>query len=125
MVKRGIWLSLTPEPERELPRLLATLAHGAAPPPEALVVEEQRIRRLVLRGTQQSWLRYLHRAVELVESRSADADPVLAEARTTAIKVLANYHNLLLGLPGSAARRTAVDRRRLAALEHTDTKDAT
>jgi hypothetical protein len=31
--------------------------------------------------------------------------------------VIANHHNLLLGLPGAGARLTATDRARLAALD--------
>lgn len=116
MVKRGSWLSLTPEPERELPRLVATLTYGCAPSPEAVVAEEAEVRRLVLRGSEQAWLRYLRRAIDLIEAHSGAGDPAVADARAVAIKVVSNHHNLLLGLPGSAARRTAGDRARLEEL---------
>ena len=117
MVKRSSWLSLTPEPERELPRLLATLAHGGAPPRAEVVAEEQRVRGLILRGSESAWLAYLHQAVELIESGASPDDPDdVAAARARAVKVLANHHNLLLGLPGRAAQRTAGDRTRLAHL---------
>ena len=116
MVKRGSWLSLTPEPERELPRLLATLAHGSAPPPEAIAAEEERVGRLVLRGSELAWLRYLHQVIDLLDAPAHVEDPEVASARARAIKVLVNHHNLLLGLPGRAAQRTAEDRTRLEAL---------
>jgi hypothetical protein len=112
---RGAWLSLTPEPERELPRLVATLRWGHRPPPDVVTAEETRVNRLVLHGSKATWLRYLHRAVELLDTEPP-ADPTIASARARAIEVLANHHNLLLGLPGHAARRTAGDRARLEAL---------
>jgi hypothetical protein len=113
--RRGSWLSLTPEPERELPTLVATLKCGRQPPLDAIAAEETRVNRLVLHGGEAAWLRYLHRVVELLDSDSP-ADPAVANARARAIEVLANHHNLLLGLPGRAARRTAEDRARLEAL---------
>ncbi|HEY6398766.1 MAG TPA: hypothetical protein VIX82_15060 [Solirubrobacteraceae bacterium] len=113
--RRGRWLSLTPEPERELPRLVATLRYGRPPPPEIVIAEETRVNRLVLRRGERAWLRYLHGVVELLDANSP-ADPAVVSARGRAIEVLANHHNLLLGLPGRAARRTAEDRGRLNAL---------
>ncbi len=116
MVKRGSWLSLTPEPERELPRLVATLAQGSPPPTAAVASEEARVSRLVLRGSELAWLRYLHRVIDLLDASWHSEDPAVASARARTIKVLVNHHNLLLGLPGRAARRTAEDRARLEAL---------
>jgi hypothetical protein len=116
MVKRGSWLSLTPEPERELPRLIATLAQGYPPPEEAVVAEEVRVRRLVLRGGELAWFRYLHHVIDLLEAPADIDDPEVASARARTIKVLVNHHNLVLGLPGRAAQRTAEDRARLEAL---------
>jgi len=115
MVKRASWLSVTPEPERELPEAVAVLRHGRRPPPEAVTAERERIERLVLHGRQREWLSYLHEVVELLE-RPVDGDEQLARARTRATIVLANHHNLLLGLPGRAAERTASDRARLSKL---------
>jgi hypothetical protein len=115
MVKRASWLSVTPEPERELPEAVATLRHGRRPPPEAVTAERERIEHLVLHGRQREWLSYLHEVVELLE-RPVSGDEQLARARTRATIVLANHHNLLLGLPGRAAERTASDRARLSKL---------
>ena len=115
MVKRASWLSVTPEPERELPEAVATLRLGRRPPPEAVTAERERVERLVLRGSQREWLTYLHDVVELLE-RPVDGDDQLARARARATIVLANHHNLLLGLPGRAAERTASDRERLSKL---------
>src|SRR5438270_4319 len=39
MVRAATWLSITPEPERELPAAVATLIHGATPPPGVVAVE--------------------------------------------------------------------------------------
>jgi len=115
MVKRASWLSVTPEPERELPEAVAVLRHGHRPPPEAVAAERERIERLVPHGRQREWFSYLHEVVELLE-RPVNGDEQLARARTRATIVLANHHNLLLGLPGRAAERTASDRARLSKL---------
>ena len=115
MVKRASWLSVTPEPERELPEAVATLRQGRRPPASAVTAERERIERLVLHGRQREWLAYLHEVVGLLE-RPVNGDEQLARARKRATIVLANHHNLLLGLPGRAAERTAADRARLSKL---------
>jgi hypothetical protein len=117
MVKRVSWLSITPEPERELPGAVATLSCGGTPGADAVTSERECIERLVLHGSQRQWLRYLHGVVELIErSRTAaQQSQTVAEARVRAIAVIANHHNLLLALPGRAAASTAADRARLAA----------
>lgn len=119
MVKRASWLSVTPEPERELPRAVATLTAGRRPSGDAVGREQARIERLVLHGSQRQWLQYLHEVVDLIERSTvvAVADPVVAAARTRALAVIANHHNLLLALPGRGATWTAGDRARLQELE--------
>jgi hypothetical protein len=116
MVKRVSWLSITPEPERELPEAVATLRQGRRPPLGAVESEGHRIERLVLHGRQREWLCYLQGVVELIERTAGANDPEVARARSRAIAVLANHHNLLLALPGRAADRTAKDRARLSEL---------
>src|SRR6202042_1781128 len=116
MVKRVPWLSVTPEPERELPAAVATIAAGGHPTDEAVASEATRIEQLVLHGSQRSWHHYLHGVVELIEQRAGDPDPDVAQAREVAIAVIANHHNLLLALSDRAARRTETDRRRLSEL---------
>lgn len=116
MVKRVSWLSITPEPERELPQAVATLRHGHLPPTAAVDSERERIEHLVLHGRQRDWLAYLHDVIRLIERALLEDDPELARARTRATAVVANHHNLLLALPGRAAERTAVDRARLSEL---------
>ncbi len=123
MVKRASWLSVTPEPERELPAAVATLAGGGRPTGDAVAAEAARIERLVLYGGQRRWHGYLHRVVQLIESRLEDPDPEVARARALAAAVIANHHNLLLALPGRGARRTEADRRRLAELLATREED--
>jgi hypothetical protein len=113
MVKRRAWLSITPEPERELPGAVATLRCGESAPAPAVASERERIEGLVLRGSQARWLQYLHGVVELIDARAGSGDPEVVAARERAVAVLANHHNLLLGLPGTGARRTASDRARL------------
>jgi hypothetical protein len=117
LVKRATWLSVTPEPERELPEAVATLAAGRRPSPESVAAERARIERLVLHASQRRWLEYLHRVVELIDGDAGAGDPDVERARSRAVAVIANHHNLLLALPGAGARLTARDRTRLQALD--------
>jgi hypothetical protein len=110
MVKRASWLSVTPEPERELPESVATLAAGHRANPDEVAREQARIERLVLRGTQRRWLAYLHDVVGLIDAASASSDPDVVLASERARVVIANHHNLLLALPGRGAAITAADR---------------
>jgi hypothetical protein len=120
MAKRAFWLSVTPEPERELPEVVAALIQGGHPVPAAVARERARIERLVLRGNQRQWLQYLHEVVELIDRRPwMTDDPELARARARAAAVVSNHHNLLLALPGRGAALTAGDRARLDRLERT------
>jgi hypothetical protein len=115
MPRHASWLSVTPEPEQELPAAVATLVCGGPPTAASLAAETARVQRLILHGRQREWLRYLHGVVELIERPGADGDPEVLAARALARDVIANHHNLLLGLPGDGARRTAADRERLNA----------
>ena len=118
MVKRASWLSITPEPERELPEAVATLSCGGVPPADAVARERERLEQLVLHGSARQWLAYLHGVVELIDRSGASADQseIVARARARACAVISNHHNLLLALPGRAAESTAADRARLAAI---------
>jgi hypothetical protein len=125
MVKRASWLSLTPEPERDLPAAVATLRCGHAAGGPAIAEEAARIEHLVLRGGERRWDAYLHDVVSLIDQREDDPDPDVAQAREVAIAVIANHHNLLLALPGRGAERTEIDRRRLSRLLATINEDET
>ena len=114
-IRRAAWLSITPEPERELPEAVATLAASGRPDPDAVAAERARIERLVLHGSQRRWLAYLHAVVELMEQTRDCEDPAVGAARDRAATVIANHHNLLLALPGPGARLTTTDRARLDA----------
>ena len=118
MVKRASWLSITPEPERELPEAVAILRCGGTAPADAVGRERERVEHLVLHGSESQWLAYLHEVVELIDrgSASADQSELVARAQARARAVIFNHHNLLLALPGRAADLTAADRARLAAL---------
>ena len=126
MVKRASWLSITAEPERELPEAVATLTAGRRVERAAIADEQARIERLILRGSQRSWLAYLHDVVDLIDAGTGRDDPDVAAARARATKVIANHHNLLLGLtdrthPGAGGLGiTATDSSRLRALDLPD-----
>jgi hypothetical protein len=119
---RDAWLSLTPEPERDLPAAIATLRAGTAPGAEAIEAERRRAERrggpppggaacaaprrraerLVLRGNRRSWLAWLREAVELADARGPDGAEVAA-ARELLLDVIDNHEALELGLPGGRA----------------------
>src|SRR5262245_22849480 len=112
--RRDAWLSITPEPERELPAAVATLRAGGVPDPECVQRERARLERLVVCGTQREWLAYLSAALTLAERTRVDGEA--SDARSVVLDVVRNHHQLLLGLPGKAADRTAGERARLDAI---------
>ncbi|MFC5218725.1 hypothetical protein [Streptomyces coerulescens] len=109
-----VWLGLTPEPEQELPAAVAALRSTAAGrSPSALVTAERhRVERLVLRGTQRGWLRYLREVTDLVV-QAAGAGTTDPRAALLAGEVVLDHHRMLIGLPGAGYDRTALQRRDL------------
>ena len=89
---RHAWLSITPEPELELPEALATLREGGPPSAASVAAERARAERLVLHGSRRAWRRYLAEALSLAEA--ASGDPAVADARAVVEDVVHN-HNLL------------------------------
>jgi hypothetical protein len=112
---RDAWLSLTPEPERELPASVAALRAGGPAPAQAIESERARVERLVVRGRSRGWLAYMRKVVDLIEDSKDNEDSDVVRARAVALEVVRNHHGLLLGLPGRAADTTAADRERLDA----------
>jgi hypothetical protein len=98
---RHAWLSITPEPERELPAAVATLRAGGAPGGPAVEAERRRVERLVTRGSRRAWSAYIADAGAL--ARAASGDGELAEARALVLDVIDNHDKLTLGLPGGLA----------------------
>jgi hypothetical protein len=93
---RHRWLSITPEPELELPKALATLRAGGSPPAGHVEAERARVERLVLHGSRRAWRCYLADALALAGTSSAD--PAVAEARAVIEDVVENHNNLELAL---------------------------
>jgi hypothetical protein len=94
---RHAWLSITPEPERELPEAVAALRAGGVPSAAAVEVERTRAERLVTRGSRRAWAAYLQEAGAL--ARDAPATTELEAARALVLDVIDNHDNLKLGLP--------------------------
>jgi hypothetical protein len=92
---RNAWLSITPEPELELPRALATLRAGGPPSQELVERELARAERLVTRSGRRAWRRYLAEALALAQEAR---DPAVAEARAVVEEVIENHDQLELGL---------------------------
>ena len=112
---RDAWLSLTPEPEQELPNAVATLRIGGRAAAEAVRGERSRVECLVVRARRRAWLAYLREVVDLIEGAGGSVDQEVRRARAVALEVVQNHHGLLLGVPGRAAEETAGDRSRLLA----------
>ncbi|MCZ0991485.1 hypothetical protein [Streptomyces diastatochromogenes] len=110
-----VWLGLTPEPEQELPAAVAALrAPADHRPPAALVAAERhRVERLVLRGTQRGWLRYLSEVTDLVVEAAAPTATADPRPALVAGEVVLDHHRMLIGLPGAGYVRTATQRRDL------------
>ena len=85
-MSRHAWLSITPEPELELPAAVAALRNGS------VEAEQARVERIVLRGRRRDWTAYLAEAAAL----AAAASP--SEARDIVLDVIDNHDNLKLGL---------------------------
>ena len=92
---RHVWLSITPEPESELPRAIATLRSGGSPPASLVERETARVEALVLRGSRRAWRRYLAEALALA---GASDDPAVHDARVLVEDVIHNHDNLELAL---------------------------
>ena len=90
-----MWLSITPEPESELPRAVATLRSGGSPPASLVERETARVEALVLRGSRRAWRRYLADALALA---GASDDPAVHDARVLVEDVIHNHDNLELAL---------------------------
>jgi hypothetical protein len=92
---RHAWLSITPEPELELPEAIARLRAGGAPSAAQVELERARAERLVTRGSRRAWRRYLAEALSLARSSE---DPAVADARAVVEDVVHNHNQLELAL---------------------------
>jgi hypothetical protein len=93
------WLSLTPEPETELPEAVATLRHGSPPPPERVAAERERFERLIVRARRRAYHRWLDDARALATPHSREgADPELRSAADLTLSVIDNHEALRSGL---------------------------
>jgi hypothetical protein len=92
---RHTWLSITPEPELELPQALATLRAGGLPSAAQVELERARTERLVTHGGRRAWRRYVADALALAGSSE---DPAVAEARAVVEDVVHNHNQLELAL---------------------------
>ncbi|MFI1466675.1 hypothetical protein [Streptomyces wuyuanensis] len=109
-----VWLGLTPEPERELPPAVAALRTRApgvgASDRDPAASERRRVERLILHGSERSWLRYLAEVTDLVTSVADGTSSGDPRAALVAGEVVLDHHRMLIGLPGRAYDRTARDR---------------
>lgn len=109
--QRHSWLSLTPEPERDLPAAVATLRARGEPTPELVAGERERAERLVLGGRRRAWTAWLREAGELAERAGPAGDPAVAAASELVLDVIDNHDALELGLPGRLPRPEGAERK--------------
>jgi hypothetical protein len=96
---RHAWLSITPEPELELPEALATLGAGGPPSAARVELERARAERLVTRGSRRAWRRYLADSLaRACAAAGGSQDPAVAEARAVVEDVVHNHDQLELAL---------------------------
>jgi hypothetical protein len=95
---------------------VATLRAGGPVTAGEVERERARVERLVVRARRRAWLAYMGTVVALIEGAGGSGDPRVVRARELARQVEHNHHQLLLGLPGAAADRTAEQRSALEAL---------
>jgi hypothetical protein len=98
MARRGEkWLSITPEPEGELPPAIATLRAGGPPDPAQVAAERERAERLITRARRRAYRRWLAEARRLA-SAADRGDRRLRDAARVTDDVLDNHDALALGL---------------------------
>jgi hypothetical protein len=92
------WLSLTPEPEIELPTAVATLRHGSAAPAGRVAEERKRFERLVVGARRREYRRWLDEARQLAIAGDESDDPDLRSAAHLTLAVIDNHEALRSGL---------------------------
>jgi hypothetical protein len=100
---RESWLSITPEPEGELPEALATLRAGGRPDPARVEAERDRAERLITRARRRAYQRWLADARNLATG-DRPSDPAVEAAARLAKDVLDNHDALELGLTSRGGR---------------------
>ena len=110
VLTRRAWLSLTPEPEGELPDAIATLRAGGRPTAEQIAAERERAERLDHGApNRRAWRRWLSEARRPRPQLHDGGDPQVAEAARVADAVIDNHDALGVGNhrpQGKRRRRT-------------------
>ena len=94
---RHEWLSITPEPEGELPAAIATLRAGGEPEPAQVRAERERAERLITRARRRAYERWLADARRLA-AHPGSGDERVQQAAQVTNAVLDNHDALALGL---------------------------
>ena len=95
--ERRHWLSITPEPEGDLPAAIATLRAGAEADATAVRAERERAERVITRSRRRAYERWLAEARDLA-STPETGDPRVRAAACVADEVLDNHDALALGI---------------------------
>ena len=94
---RTQWLSITPEPEGDLPAAIATLRARGEPDPARVRAERELAERLITRARRGAYLRWLADARRLAADPGSCDERMRAAARVTN-DVLDNHDALALGI---------------------------
>ena len=97
------WLSITPEPEGELPAAVAALRAGGRPDPERVQAERDHAELLITRARRRAYERWLA-DIRGLAAEPRSNDPQLREAARVATDVLDNHDALALGLTARGGR---------------------
>lgn len=100
---RDSWLSITPEPEGELPEALAILRAGGMPDAAGVEAERRRAERLITRARRRAYQRWLADARELATG-DRPSDPTTEAAARLTMDVLDNRDALELGITSRGGR---------------------
>ncbi|OIJ65320.1 hypothetical protein WN71_023860 [Streptomyces mangrovisoli] len=95
------------------PPAAGTSPAADGPPPVLVAAERRHVERLVLRGTQRGWLRYLGEVTDLVVSAAEEPTPADPAPALLAGEVVLDHHRMLIGLPGPGYERAAAQRQAL------------
>ena len=97
------WLSITPEPEGELPPAVAALRAGGVPDAASVQAERDHAELLITRARRRAYERWLA-DIRGLAAEPPSADPHVQEAARVAADVIDNHDALALGLSRRSGR---------------------
>ena len=97
LIRDQEWLSITPEPEGELPPAVAALRAGGVPDAAKVQAERDHAERLITRAQRRAYERWLA-DIRCLAAEPPSSDPHVQHAAEVANDVIDNHDALALGL---------------------------